>query len=171
MHTVTGRPILMVVGHYADEATWNKIHELGLATTSIGEKQNYYDALACATNPVLVKKALQISLTNELSTSRATYLVGKVGRYSDHPEMAWEFARQNMKALQAKLDSFGATTYAPSLFTFFSDPKYIDELKALSGANAKEVAKAIDEIQIRAELKDRLSRQLAAWTESRKTKG
>ena len=164
------RPILMVVGHYADEATWNKIHELGLATTSIGEKQNYYDALACATNPVLVKKALQISLTNELSTSRATYLVGKVGRYSDHPEMAWEFARQNMKALQAKLDSFGATTYAPSLFTFFSDPKYIDELKALSAANAKEVAKAIDEIQIRAELKDRLSRQLAAWTESRKTK-
>ena len=167
------RPILMVVGHYADEATWNKIHELGLATTSIGEKQNYYDALACATNPVLVKKALQISLTNEISTSRATYLVGKVGRYSDHPEMAWEFARQNMKALQAKLDSFGTATYAPSLFTFFSDLKHIDELKTLggtnqSGANAKEVAKAIDEIQIRAELKERLSRQLAAWCESRK---
>jgi len=33
-------PVFSVVGHYADEATWNKLSELGLATTSTEEKQN-----------------------------------------------------------------------------------------------------------------------------------
>ena len=40
-----------VVGRYADETTWNELHELGLKTTSIEEKQNYYNALAGAIDP------------------------------------------------------------------------------------------------------------------------
>ena len=167
------RPILSVIGRYADEAAWQKIHQLGLATTNIADKQNDYDALACATDPVLAKKTLQIALTNELPTSRAIFLVGKVALYSDHPDMAWPFARENMKALRAKLDALGAATYAPGLFTFFSDLKYVDELKSYAKAsqpelNAREVAKAVDEIQVRAELKERLGRQFTAWAESRK---
>src|SRR6266852_644748 len=73
-------PVFSVVGHYADEATWNKLRELGLATTSSEEKQNYYDALAGARDPKLAAKTLQISLTDELPTSRAVFLVGKVAR-------------------------------------------------------------------------------------------
>src|SRR5205809_5412855 len=60
-------PILAVVGGYADEATWNQLHELGLKTTSTEEKQNYYDALAGAIDSTLVKKTLPIALTDELS--------------------------------------------------------------------------------------------------------
>src|SRR5437764_8285932 len=73
-------PVFAVVGRYADEATWNKLHALGLKTTSIEEKQNYYDALACSTDPKLAARTLEISLGDELPTSRATYLVAKVGR-------------------------------------------------------------------------------------------
>ena len=161
------RPILLVVGKYADEATWNKLHQLGSATTNIGEKQDYYEALAHATNPELVKRTLQISLTNELPTSRATYLVAHVARYSDHPELAWDFARANMPALMAKQDSVGAQSYAPSLFLFFSDPARIQELQDYSKANSgklneKEVAKAIDEIEVNAQLKVSLLKQLEA---------
>jgi hypothetical protein len=167
------RPILLVVGRYADEAAWDRIHQLGLASTNMAEKQNDYDALTCATNPALVKKTLQIALTSELPTSRATFLVGKVALSSDHPDMAWPFARENMKALRAKLDSLGAAAYAPGLFSFFSDLKYVDELKNYARASqpalsAREVAKAVDEIQVRAELKERLGRQFTAWSESRK---
>ena len=50
--------VLSVIGRYADEKTWNKLHELGLKTTSIADKQNYYNALAEATDPKLVKKTL-----------------------------------------------------------------------------------------------------------------
>jgi aminopeptidase N len=163
--------VLAVVGCYADEKTWNKLHELGLKTTSIEDKQNYYDALACANDPKLVKKTLAIALTDELPTSRAIFLVSRVARDSGHPEVAWEFAKTNMKALLAKVDAAGANRYAPSLFTFFSDGSRADELKSyaaksLTPASAPEVAKVIDEIQFRAEFKRRLVSQLPALVQS-----
>jgi aminopeptidase N len=159
--------VLAVVGRYADEKTWNTIHDLGLKTTSIEDKQNYYNALACATDPKLVKKALAIALTDELPTSRAVFLVSRVARESDHPDIAWEFAKMKMKALLAKVDAAGANRYAPSLFTFFSDNSRADELRDyaknnLSQASGPEVAKAVDEIQFRAQFKDRLISQLPA---------
>jgi aminopeptidase N len=165
--------IFHVVGHYADDATWSKLHNLGLKTTSTEEKQNYYDALAAARDPKLVAKTLQISLTDELPTSRAIFLVGKVARDSDHPDLAWDFAKANMKALLAKSDALAVNRYAPSLFTFFSEESRADELKSYAKANlpaasAKEVAKAVDEIQFRSEFKKRLANQLSAWIENQR---
>jgi aminopeptidase N len=166
-------PVFAVVGRYADEKTWTKLHELGLKTTSIEEKQNYYDALACATDPGLVKKTLAIALTDELPTSRAIFLVSRVARESGHPDIAWEFARANMKALRAKTDAAGANRYAPSLFTFFSDDSRATQLRTyaktnLPVASGPEVAKVVDEIQFRAEFKKRLALQLNAWIEKKK---
>jgi aminopeptidase N len=163
-------PVFAVVGHHADESTWDKLHELGLKTTSIEEKQNYYDALAAARDLKLAMRALQISLTDELPTSRAVFLVGKVARSSTHADIAWEFAKANMKALLAKTDALGANRYTPSLFTFFSEPARASELKAYAKANlpassAKEVVKAVDEIEFRSEFKRRLIPQLTAWVD------
>ena len=159
--------ILGVVGRHADAPTWTKLHELGKATTSIEEKQNYYDALSASSDPKLVQRALQIALTDELPTSRAVYLVARVARDSGHPNLAWDFARKNMKALLAKADALAVNKYAPSLFTFFSEPGRIQELQEYAKANLpaaseKEVAKAVDEIGFRAELKDRLRPQIKA---------
>jgi aminopeptidase N len=164
--------VLSVVGHYADEATWNELHQLGLKTTSIEEKQNYYDALAGAADPKLVKKTLPIALTDELPTSRAVFLVAKVARESGHADLIWDFAKANMKALLAKVDAAGTNTYAPSLFTFFSDDSRARELRAyakdsLPAASAPEVAKALDEIQFRSELKKSLAPQLSAWIDGK----
>ena len=165
--------VFRVVGHYADDPTWSKLRELGLKTTSTEEKQNYYDALASARDPQLVTRSLQISLTDELPTSRAVFLVGKVARDSDHPDLAWDFAKANMKALLSKTDAAGINRYAPSLFTFFSEESRADELKAyaktnLPPASAKEVANAVDEIQFRSEFKKRLANQLSAWIENQR---
>jgi aminopeptidase N len=163
-------PVLAVVGRYADEKTWNKLHELGQKTTSIEDQQNYYEALACATDPKLVKKTLAIALTDELPTSRAIFLVSRVARDGGHPDIAWEFAKANMKGLLAKIDAAGANRYAASLFTFFSDGSRADELKnyaskSLAPASAPEVAKIVDEIQFRSEFKKRFAIQLSEWVE------
>jgi len=163
-------PVLAGVGRYADEKTWNKLHELGLKTTSIEDQQNFYNALAVASDPKLVKKTLAIALTDELPTSRAIFLVSRVARDSGHPDIAWGFAKANMKALLAKVDAAGANRYAPSQFTFFSDALRADELKNyakknLAQASAPEVAKVVDEIQFRAEFKKRLATQLSGWVE------
>jgi aminopeptidase N len=164
--------IFFVVGQNADDPTWNKLHELGLKTTSSEEKQNYYDALAAARDPKLAAQALKISLTDELPTSRALHLVGKVARSSDHSDLAWEFAKGSMQALLAKTDALGANTFAPGLFVFFSEKARADELKTYAKSNlpptsAKEVAKAVDEVEFRDEFKKRLVPQLTAWIDSR----
>jgi aminopeptidase N len=161
-------PVFAVVGRYADEAIWQKLHDLGLKTTSIEEKQNYYDALASAIDPKLATRTLEISLGDELPTSRATYLVGKVGRQSEHPEVAWNFAKAHLKQLLAKADALSANSYAPSFFNLFSDAARIAELERyaksdLPAAAGKDVAKAIDELGFRAELKPRLLTQIASW--------
>jgi aminopeptidase N len=160
-------PVLSVVGRYADEKNWKTLHELGLKTTSTEDKQNYYNALAFAVDPKLAKKTLAIALTDELPTSRAVFLVSRVARDSGHPDIAWEFAKANMKPMLAKVDAAGANRYAPSLFTFFSDDARAAELKNyakknLPQATAPEVAKAVDEIQFRAEFRNRLASQLPA---------
>ena len=164
--------VFSVVGRYADELTWNELHQLGLKTTSVEEKQNYYDALAGAIDSKLVKKSLPIALTDELPTSRAIFLVLRLARERGHPDIAWDFARANMKALLAKTDALGANTYAPSLFTFFSDGSRAQELRTYaknnpSAASAREVAKALDEIQFRSEFKKRLAPQLDAWIDGK----
>ncbi|HEX7517273.1 MAG TPA: M1 family aminopeptidase, partial [Chthoniobacterales bacterium] len=161
-------PVFAMVGRYADEATWNKLHELGGTTTSIEEKQNYYDALACALDPKLAAQTLEIALGDELPTSRAVHLVARVARQSEHPDVAWQFAKAHMKQLLAKTDALAANSYAPGLFTFFSDAARISELKGYAKSDlpptaAKDVAKAIDEIGFRAEFKPRVLAQVASW--------
>ena len=131
--------------------------------------------MTAARDPKLAAQALQVSLTDELPTSRALHNVGKVARYSGHPDLAWEFAKANMKALLEKTDALGANTFAPSLFVFFSEKPRADELNAyaksnLAAGSAKEVAKAVDEVEFRAEFKQRLIPRLSAWIDNHQPK-
>ncbi len=161
-------PVLKIVGRYADDKTWAKLHELGLKTTSIEEKQNYYEALTGATDPKLMQRALQIALGDELPTSRALYLVTRVARESGHPEVAWEFAKSHMKELLAKADALAINSYAPNLFRFFSDAARVDELRNYAKANLPPEAKravdgATDEMTFRVDFKKRLTIEITDW--------
>ena len=169
-------PVLKTVGRYADEATWNKLHELGKKSAGLEEKQNYYAALTSATDPKLAERALQIALTDELPTSRAVYIMPAVARDSGHPEIAWKFAQAHMKELLAKADALGVNSYAPSLFNFFSDPARITELRAygkaeLPPAAAKPIEKAADEIAFRADFKKRLVEEISRWNTEAQPRG
>src|SRR6266700_1040638 len=134
--------------------------------------RRFLRSLADAIDPKLVKKTLPIALTDELPTSRAVFLVPAVARDSGHPDIAWEFAKANMKTLLAKIDAAGANRYAPGLFTFFSDDLRANELKSyaknnLSAASAREVAKVVDEVQFRAEFKRRIGPQVNSWIDGK----
>ena len=164
--------IFAVVGRYADAPTWEKLHQLGLKTTSTEEKQNYYEALANAIDPKLVQRTIPLALTDELPTSRAALLLPLIARQSEHPELVWEFARDHMKELLAKQDALGRNGFAAGLFTFFSDPKEAQVVQKyarsdLPPAAARAVEKAVDEIGFRAEFKPRLIPQLKSWVEKK----
>jgi aminopeptidase N len=162
--------IFAVVGRYADAQTWEKLHKLGLKTTSTEEKQNYYEALANAIDPRLVRRTIPLALTDELPTNRALFLLPFIARQSEHPDLVWEFAREHMKELLAKQDALGSDAFAPGLFTFFSDPQEAETLEKYAQSDlppsaAKAVAKAVEQIGFRAEFKQRLRPQLKSWME------
>ncbi|MEO8439685.1 MAG: M1 family metallopeptidase [Spartobacteria bacterium] len=157
--------IFAVVGRYADSGTWEKLHKLGLKTTSTEEKQYLYEALGQALEPKLISRTIALALTDELPTSRAAGLLPYAARYGEHPELVWEYAREHMKALLAKQDALGINGFAASLFTFFADPKDALTLERYAKTNLPSsaqtsVAKAVDEIGFRAEFKKQLVPQL-----------
>jgi hypothetical protein len=159
--------VFAVVGRYADEATWNQLHELGRKTTSIEEKGICYDALAEAIDPKLAEKTMALALTDELPTSRALFLVSRVARDSERPDVGWDFAKAHMKELLSKTDALGANSYIPALFTTFSDEARIGELENYAKTDlppeaAKQVEKAKDELGFRAEFRKRLLAQIPA---------
>ncbi len=163
--------IFTVVGRYADSSTWEKLRELGLKTTSTEEKQNYYAALASAIDSKLVSRTIALALTEELPVSRATALLPYAARYGEHPDLVWDFAKAHMKALLAKQDALGINSFTAGLFNFYSDPKEAETLETYAKSNLpksadKAVAKAVDEIGFRAELKQRLLPELKTWIDS-----
>jgi len=83
-----------------------------------------------------------------------------------------QFAKAHMAELMAKQDALGAQGFVPGLFFFFSDAAHVQELQDYAKANRgkvneKEVAKAVEEIQIRAGLRERLSSELKSVASSR----
>ncbi len=164
--------ILAVVGRYANAQTWEKLHQLGVKSMSLEEKQYTYEALASGLDPKLVQRTLPLAVSDELPVSRAPALVPFVARESEHPELAWDFARKNMKALLAKQDALGINSYAAGVSTYFSTSTDAEALKSyakasLPGTAEKAVKKAVDEIEFRTELKQRLLPELKAWTEKK----
>jgi aminopeptidase N len=165
--------VLDAVGRYADQKTWDKLHELGLKTQSIEEKGNFYRAMAAALSPELAKRTLPLSLTDELPTSRAIFLVVSVARTGEHPDLAWEFTQAHRKELDAKLSAVLAVRFVPYLMRGFSDAPHATELETyarkymLAGAKS-EVDKAAEEIRFHADLKARIIPEIHKWLSHKK---
>lgn len=161
-------PVLAVVGRYADQKTWETLHQLGRETKNIEEKVNLYNAMAAALEPELVKKTLPISISGELPPARAIGLVTQIATETEQPVLAWEFTRTHRKELDAKLDSLGKVRFAPNVMRGFADAQRATELEQYMEQNypaaaKSEVVKAAEEIRTKADLKQRVLPQIAQW--------
>ena len=166
--------VLLLVGRDADAATWEKVHELGKAEASTEQKRGLYNGLAAARSEELARRALAISLTDELAPRQATRLVHQIGDTGEHPALALEFAKANLDALLAKVGSLDANQYVPRLFRPFTDAARADELEAFARAKlppeaGPQVARVADEIRFKAALKTRLVPEIDAWLRARRT--
>lgn len=165
-------PVFSVVGHDADATTWEQLHAAAKKEDSFEQKRSLYSALVSARNPNLAAQTLSLSLTDELIAPEAAHIVQRVAHDAEQPELAWNFARQHLDQLLAKVSTLYANHYVPNIFEGFDDAARADELESFAQKNLPPaahfaVAEAADNIRFQAEFKARVLPQIDAWWQAR----
>ena len=160
--------VISVVGHAADQRTYDQLHRLGRAASGTEAKLRFYNALGAASDPSLVEQTVKIALTDEVPNGRVNRYLVAAADSSDAPDLVWRAFLPERKSVEDKLTARQRDTLLPVIASASSDPKVAAELQALpearSSSGAKhEAAKAVDEIGFKSEYRARLLPSVAQW--------
>ena len=91
---------------------------------------------------------------------------------NEHPDLAWDFAREHADVLLAQTTYFGRNEYLPNIALYFTDAARADELEAfvqkhLSADFLPEMAKGADIIRLYGAVKQRELPAIDAWVKER----
>jgi aminopeptidase N len=164
-------PVLEVVGRHATRETFDQLHALARNARTTEEKRRAYSGMQAAIDPVLAQEMIALSLSNELSATETARNLAAVAA-NEHPDLAWDFARQHADALLAQTTYFGRNEYLPNIAQYFTDGARADELEAFvrehqSADFLPEMAKGADVIRLYAAVKQRELPAIDAWVKER----
>jgi aminopeptidase N len=95
-------PVLGIVGHHADQATWALLKSLADKATSTEEKLRYFNAMAAASDPALIRENAAFSLTGDIPNGRLLFFILAMSRDSGNPALVFDL----VKPIEAKLAAF-----------------------------------------------------------------
>jgi aminopeptidase N len=165
--------VLRLAGRYSDQQTYDELHALARQADGTEERQLCYGAMAEALAPELARQTLALSLSQEGFPQEVAALVVKVANHSGQKELAWDFARQHITPLLARVDPFSRGNYVPSILAAFTDAARAAELEAFVQLNPAHDAQtrareAAEQIRFKAALKERELPAIATWLAGRK---
>jgi aminopeptidase N len=160
--------VITTIGRYADQATWDKLRQLGKAASGTEEKLRYYFALAGAHDPVLIDQTVAIALTDEISNGRVNRFVIHAAQASDDPDRVWADLIANPDPILTKLSEFSRGPFLARVAASSSSPEIAAALLALPAATGNsgaryEAERAAEVIQGRVDLRDRLLAPIGSW--------
>lgn len=166
------QPVLSVVAAKADAAMFDGLRAKAKAAKGPTEQRLYLLALAGVNNPVLARRALDLSLTAETPKQLAPEMIRIVaGR---HPAMTWSWASGRRAEIDARLDPLQRLDFWPGLMARSNDPKAAALLRDFAAKHLPPSArKPVDEtaasLAYRANVRrDRLP-ELDAWLKDRRS--
>jgi aminopeptidase N len=133
--------VLDVVAYHADAADWEKLHGLAVSTTNSMEKAEYYALLGATRDKTLAQKALDLSLTAEVPVTQRPAIISQVA--SEHPELAFDFARAHMDVLDALLETSSRNQFYIRLAMPSHDPETLKAVDAFAATHIPENARGI----------------------------
>jgi aminopeptidase N len=157
-----------IVGRYADQQTYDQLHELARKTESVEQKHLLYGAMGLAKDPRLADQTLALSLTDELEPSLAAGLVPKVAFEAEQARMAWTFLKDHYQPLLAKVSLFARFRYLSSIAHAFNETGQARDLMAFAKAHLPadtlpEIRKSVERIEFRDLLRRRELPKIDAW--------
>jgi aminopeptidase N len=161
-------PVTRIVGRWADQKTYDQLHELGRKTASTEEQRLFYAAMASALDPKLAAQTLDLALTDELEPGIASALVSQVATIGEQPNLAWRFLQKHPKELLGKQAFFSRYRYVGTVTGLFKDADHARELVEFARANLPadalpEIDKAAERIEAREQIARKALPQVKAW--------
>ncbi len=159
------RTVLAIVASTADPATWEKLHQMALASKDISDRARLYGYLGSSQDRALAQKTLTLALSGEPSPTEAPGIVGAVSGV--FPDLAYDFAIANRAKVEALLEPTQRQSFFPQLATTSREPAMLAKLARYTTtipASARgEVEKAMSSIRFRLGLiKDRVP-EMERW--------
>jgi aminopeptidase N len=162
-------PVLDIVGHHADQATYDTLKKLGIAATSTEEKLRYFGAMASATDPELMKQSVAFATSGEVPNGRITMMIYQASSSSGRADELYKMVEPHEAAFAAKMpaDGLGPTVLVAAA-AGSSNPETAKTLLAAKSSQASIGAKiwaarVADGINTAADLRQRTVPVVAAW--------
>jgi hypothetical protein len=160
---------LGVIAYDADQATWDKLHQLARTANGSVERTTYYQLLGRTRNEALARRALDLALTPEPGKTVSSGIIAAVA--AEHPEMALDFALRHLAQVRSLVDSSGWSRFLAQLGAGSSKPATIAKLDAYAKANVaasdrKPITQVTTRISTRLSENARLKPAALAWLRS-----
>src|SRR5207247_10809050 len=99
--------VLNVIGRYADQATFEALLERMRSATDMTDKWEVQSALRQVRDPSLLRRLMELMLTDELPPSDAVFNLTHIGDDSGRVEVGWRFVLEHLPAVLAKASPRG----------------------------------------------------------------
>jgi aminopeptidase N len=161
-------PVATIVGHHADQATYDKLRKLGETATGTEEKLRYFGAMAVAEDPALIAQTVSYAGSGQVPNGRVAMIIAYAGRGSDHPDLVFKLVQAQQAKIRPFLTDQSQTFLLPAAAFASSNP---DVAKALLNDPATKASKgaqiigaqAADSITTTAALREKALPELAVW--------
>ena len=123
--------VFVIVGRYADVATFEQLTALARDSKDDGEQQRLYLALANVRDPDLAMKAAQIALSKELPAQDNTLAMFMISTLrEEQPKLAWDSFTANQEQLLAPWGNLAPLMLAQYVPQFFWNSLPLEQLEA-----------------------------------------
>jgi aminopeptidase N len=161
--------VATVAGYAADRKTFDELRDLGRQAAGTEAKLRYYYALAGAREPALIEEVVNVALTDEIPSGRINRYLASAAYASDDPDRVWELVLKSREPVMAKLTAGQRQALLPRIASASSNPSIAFELRwktkeaKISEGARYEADKTADEIEFKADFKERLLPQIENW--------
>jgi len=161
-------PVLGIVGHDADRATYDQLIALGEAAPGTEEKLRYFTAAARAADPALIALTVANASSGKLPNGRVLQVLFVAAAESGNPDEVWRQVVAAQGVIRPHLTADGQGMLLPAVAAASSSSAIKRALWADAASKANPGAKhmaarAADAIDTAAELQQRVQPALAAW--------
>jgi len=119
--------VLEVAGHFGDADLFERFLSAARTAKLRRDRIRLFNAMGEFRDPALVRKALDLYLTDEFDPREADTAVYTAAHAGNRPEIVWEFFKQHYEAMLAKAPREIVGT-APSIGGGFCDPAHRKDL-------------------------------------------